>query len=120
MANELTASFRVWDNVNDVGMVLASLGIDVAGRRFVKHTQLIGTSEEALALGELATLGIFAGYNTDPTNYLEVRSGTGASNDIHKFLPGESFFWRWGSDITAPYAIANTSAIYFTYICWEQ
>lgn len=120
MANEIQASFRVWDSVNDVGMILASLGIDVSGRRYVEHTQLIGTTEEALALGELATLGIFAGHNTDPTNYLEVRSGAGASNDYWKFLPGEKFFWRWGSDITAPYAIANTSACYFRYIMWEQ
>ena len=119
MANELIVAMRVWDNANADGLTQGSLGIDRTGIRYVRHKQLIGITEEVLDLGELASLGVFIARNDDPTNYLEIRSGTGAGNDIHKFLPGETWAWRWGSDVTAPFAIANTAACYLTYLCFE-
>lgn len=85
----------------------------------IHHKQSIGTTEEALDLGGLtAPLGWFFGINWDTSNYLEVRSGTGASNDIVRVDPLCPCLFRWGSDVTAPYAIANTAAVQFEYWIW--
>lgn len=119
MAGEITFALRIRSNVRNIERELAAKGIDVSGSRLHHTVQLIGTSEEALGLGELASLGVIWAYNTDPTNYLEIRSATGSSNDIVKLLAGEQWAWRWGSDVTAPYAIANTSACYLEYMIWE-
>lgn len=122
MADEISLTLALTATVNGVDLATKALtaqGIDVAGLRFVHNIQQIGTSEEALKLGELATLGVTWMRNLDTTNFLEVRSGTGASNDFYKFLPGEAWCWRWGSDVTAPYAIADTAACYLEYVIFE-
>lgn len=114
MAAELTADIAVtFNDVEDSTPSAIGLTINTVGTRYVKARQTIGTSEEALGLGDLAgaTLGVFVVKNLSLTNYVEIRSGTGAGNDIVKLLPGECWAWRWGSDVTAPYAIANTNPV---------
>ena len=77
-----------------------------------QKVQDVGTSEEALDIDGLTAAGALCIMkNTDDTNYVEVRSGTGASNDIIKILAGECQCWRFGSDITAPYIVANQAAV---------
>ena len=93
--------------------------IDVAGSRFVHQVQLIGTAEEAISLGELASLGVAAFKNLDETNYIEIRVATGGVKFL-KLLPGEVWPCRLGSGVTAPFAIANTAACYLEYWIFEQ
>lgn len=121
MANELTLSGSITFNDTDETASVSALNVSMTGTRFIHMRKSIATSEEALDLGELsgATLGWFYAKNLDSTNYLEIRSGTGASNDIIKLKAGEFCLFRWGSDVTAPYAIANTAACLLEYRIYE-
>lgn len=122
MADEISLTLALEATVNGVDLAtkaLTSQGIDVAGLRFVHQIQQIGITEEALKLGELASLGVAWMRNLDATNFLEVRSGTGAANDFWKFLPGEAWCWRFGSDVSAPFAIADTAVCYLEYVIFE-
>jgi hypothetical protein len=113
MAAEITvsASLAVDDGIIDEALAKSGLRFDWAGTKYTKHVQSIGTSEEAIDLGEITTLGWVLAINLDNTNYVELRSATGAGNDIIK-LPAKHglALFHWGSDVSAPFAIANTSA----------
>ena len=113
MAAEITisASLDVDDGVINEALSKVGLRFDWSGTKFTKHIQSIGTSEEAIDLGEITTLGWFLAVNLDNTNYVELRTGTGASNDFAKLVAkGGLCLLHWGSDISAPFAIANTAA----------
>lgn len=76
----------------------------------------VGTSEEVIPLAEVTAAGaLMFGKNLDDTNYIEIRDATGAANDVVKVGPGEPFCFRFGSDVTAPYWIANTAACLVEY-----
>jgi hypothetical protein len=113
MANELSVTGSITFNDTDETASVIALNVNMTGTRFTHFRQSVAMSEEALILGELsgATLGWCYIKNLDSTNYVEVRSGTGSSNDIIKIKAGEFALFRWGSDVTAPYAIANTAAV---------
>lgn len=83
---------------------------NVTTKRYVKAKVSVGTSEEAIPLGEVTTLGWACFRNRDATNYVEIRSATGSANDIIKIPPGGVALFHFGSDVTAPYWIANTAA----------
>lgn len=120
MANELTIgvifSYEDSDGATfEVPSTLQDLQASSSGKKFIHHTQSIGTSEEALVLGEVTSLGWACFMNWDSTNYVEIRSATGAANDIIKVPPGLPAFHHFGSDVTAPYAIANSAACKLEY-----
>lgn len=123
MANELTVSLAVgYEDGDDVFIlpVLSGLGIDCAGKKKFRSQQTIGFSvEEALGLGDMATLGIIWVWNTDRTNFLTIRTGSGAGKGCAKVLPGERWAWRLSGDVTAPYAIANTATVKLDYCIFE-
>lgn len=123
MASELTISFTAdyeKSGYPDISVpAVSGLTRDVTGVRKINHIQQIATSEEAIDLGELASLGFAYFKNLDATNYIELRMGTGASLDMIKLLAGDFAWFRFGSDITAPFAIANTAPCYLHYIIWE-
>ena len=122
MASEITLTAALAFSKGGVSVDLSKVAaaFDVAGQRYIKNTQQIGTSEEAIGIGELASLGYAIFVNRDPTNYLEIRSATGSSNDIIKLKAGEAALFRFGSDISAPYAVANTAACYLEYLIVEN
>lgn len=122
MADEVTISFSLGyadSEEADVILALAQKFATVTTKRFIHAKQAIGTSEEAIKLGELASLGWAAFINRDPTNYLELRSATGAGNDIIKIPAGKGCLFYFGSDISAPFAIANTAACQMEYLICE-
>ncbi len=86
------------------------MSIDVTGTKHTRIRQTIGTSEEALDLGDIATGGYFVARNCDDTNYVELRSGTGAT-DFVRLNAGEACAFRISPDAAAPYAIANTASV---------
>jgi hypothetical protein len=120
MADEIKP-FAVLRYEDDEGADIA-LGIadgvtfDITTKKFewVKHN--VGTAEEAMKLGELSALGWCIFINRDDTNYVEIRSGTGASNDIIKVPAGGVALFHWGSDVSAPYVIAPTAACQCEYL----
>lgn len=121
MANELTigisAKFQKSDGRPfefDVAGILRS----VTGNECVGPMRIsVATTEQALQVPTGLTLAgaLFVCQNIDFVNYMEIRSATGASNDIIRVGPREVALFRWGSDITAPYLIANTAAVLFDY-----
>jgi hypothetical protein len=113
MAAEITisASLELDNGVIQEALSRSGLRFDQTGVKYQKHVQNIGTSEEAIDLGEVTSLGYCLAINLDNTNYVELRSATGAGNDIIK-LPakGGLALFHWGSDVSAPFAVANTAA----------
>jgi hypothetical protein len=90
--------------------------VDVSTKRYVHAKVSVGTSEEAIDLGDLsAPLGWAMFVNRDSTNYVELRLGTGASNDMVRVNAGEFALFRFGSDVSAPYLIAPTAACQVEY-----
>ena len=115
MANELTIAVTVTYAKGNSQTVpfTKSKQVTVSGNPNVGGTIVsVGTSEEAIPLGEVTAAGaLMYGENLDDTNYIEMRDATGASNDVVRVGPREPFCFRWGSDVTAPYWIANTGAV---------
>lgn len=112
MANEITisASLAVTknDDDDDVLSVVAEQ-FNQSGNPVLRGKVSVATSEQALQI-PTGTLGWSCFRNLDYTNYVEIRSATGASNDIIKIPPRGTALFHFGSDVTAPYIIANTSA----------
>ncbi len=115
MAGTLAASFSA-SFTTSAG---ARVGLDsgssttfaTSGSTAITNVQTIGTSEEAILVGDVGTLGWIGVRNLDPTNYVEV--GTGATltsaNTFAHLLPGEWFFIKANASATY-YAKANTGA----------
>lgn len=120
MANELTVTIKALFEKGGTSITFPDgshreTSVTVSGSRFFMGRQSIGTSEEAIDLGDIATGGWFFGINRDSTNYLEIRSGTGAT-DLVRMNAGEPCAFRISGDATAPFAIANTSACELEYL----
>lgn len=114
MANELTLSGL---NISftksgspSVDLSPASLSITISGAQVMDNVQSVGTTEEALLLGDVAAGGIVFALNLDSTNFVSIRSGTGATNLI-RMNAGEWCLFRLSGDATAPFAIADTAAV---------
>jgi hypothetical protein len=103
------------DEGTDISEILADIVDSITTKKFIHAKPEIGLSEEALALGEVTALGWALFINRDETNYLEIRSASGAGNDIIKIKPGKFALFHFGSDVTAPYAVANTAACKLEY-----
>ena len=116
---EVSGSLQYTDsNDPEVVEMLAFAGIkaDVTTAKFIKGKQSIGTSEEAIALGECTSPGWAIFRNIDPTNYIEIKTGT-SGTIFAKMLHGEGCGpIRLGSGAQAPYAIANTAACMMHYL----
>lgn len=111
MANEITLDLKLSFSKSGTTFSLEQKGltVSVTGTRFIHNRQSIGTSEEAIDLGDVATGGYFFAVNRDGTNFVSIRSGTGATNLV-KLKAGEACCFRLSGDASAPFAIANTGA----------
>ena len=90
--------------------------IDMTGGDYVHRNQTIGTSEEALDIGDIGTPGWCGFTNLDGTNFISLRAGSGLANMI-KVLPGETVVFRLAT--STPYAIADTGACDSEYLILE-
>lgn len=112
MADELTisASLAYADSEGaDELLAVADVTPNVSTKKYAKFKQSVGTSEEALGLGEVTSLGYCLVINRDETNFVQLRTGTGGTY-FAKLLPGEVALFRFGSGVTAPFVIADTAA----------
>lgn len=119
MADELTisASLAFLKGSFTVDLSVSGLQFTVSGTKFVHNIQAIGTSEEAIQLGDVGTPGFALFINRDATNFVEIRPGTGDA-DMIKLKPGEPAMFRFTS--AAPYAIADTGACNVEYVIIEN
>ena len=97
-------------NVPSVSLSPASVSITVSGNQIMDNVQAVGTSEEAILMGDVAAGGVCFFMNMDATNFVELRSGTGAT-DFIRLNAGEWCLFRMSADATAPFAIADTAAV---------
>jgi len=113
MANEITIkysfSFTKNGQTMDPSNGLQTLQVDVTGDNSLQHIQSVGTSEEAITLGDITVGGYCFFKNLDATNFVEIRQGTGAS-DLIRLNAGDVALFRISPDATAPYAIADTAS----------
>lgn len=89
---------------------------DVTGTNAVSNVQVVGTSEEALVIGDIGTPGYMICKNLDATNFVEIRPGTGTADAI-KLKPGDIACFRCAA---APWAIADTAPVELEYTIIED
>lgn len=122
MANEFTLSGSIaYDDAEDTDFSIAVTNklATITTKRYTRGKVSVATTETALDLGTLsAPFGLAMFINRDTTNYVEIRMATGAANDHIRINAGEFALFRFGSDVTAPYAIANTAAVQLEYCVW--
>lgn len=119
MASELTINCSmVYDDPlgGDVSLEVVDLVKNVSSKKPVKLIQEIGTSEEAVDLGETGTPVYAMFKNLDPTNFINLKVATGGAifarldPDTNEDGTGGVALLRLGSGATAPFAIADTAA----------
>lgn len=109
MANEIQVSLTISVEKNGAsarGNI--SLSIDQTGDQFISNVQIIGTSNEALTLSDVSTIGWVYVKNLDAANYVEVFLDSGNTQLVSKLLAGEATLFKPGT--TSIYARANTAA----------
>jgi hypothetical protein len=109
MANEISISLSVACTKN--GATVTGTGsntITMAGDQFLSNVQIVGTSSEAIVVGDVSTVGFVFCKNLDATNYVEVSLDNSQVNLVAKLLAGESCLFKPGT--TTLFAKANTSA----------
>lgn len=112
MANEITlaATLSYEDSEESSELLtLADILASVASKKYIKHKQNIGTSEEAITLGEVTAPGWALFINRDETNFINLKVATSGAI-FAKLKPGEFALLRLGSGAQAPFAIADTAA----------
>lgn len=122
MANELTLTLQFKYttgnlNINPEGKTGAT--VTVTGTNALSHVQNIGTSEEAITLGDVTPGGYCYVENLDGTNFVSLRQATGAS-DFLRLKAGEACIFRMDADATAPFAIADTAACDVLFVLLEN
>lgn len=97
----------------------------VTGTNSVHQRQTIPTDASGTAIslgvggtGGIATLGYGIFVNRDATNYIELMTAVSGTK-IAKLFPGEVAMFRFGSGVTAPAAIANSTACLLEYLIVE-
>lgn len=111
MAGEIRVNFQFdvsKGSFND-NFSLVSQTYDMAGAYGgVPGAITVGTTEETLAFGELATEGFLIMKNLDATNYVRFGFSTGVYGG--RILPGEIAFFRMEPSVTL-YLVANVSPV---------
>jgi hypothetical protein len=109
MADELRLEIDIRFSDDGIGLtrLTGPLDYDVTKKVYAHFIQAVGTSEEALNLGDIGTGGYCFLKNLDATNFVKVRPGTGAA-DLIKLLPGDVALFRLVA--AAPFAISDTAS----------
>jgi hypothetical protein len=119
VANEITlgGSIAYSDSENtEDALTLTDVVKSVSTKRIAHLKQNVGTSEEAVKLGDLSAPGYALFVNRDPTNYIELKVATSGAifakldPDTNSDGKGGFALLKLGSGAQAPYAIANTGA----------
>lgn len=98
---------------------IASLAVDLTGSKYMSGIQSIATSAVALALGPVTAPAWMFVRNTDPTNFVQLLTGT-AGTVFAKLKPLEIALLRLDPTVTAPAAQANTAACVVEYLLIEN
>ena len=111
MADEITisASLKVSNGLLTSPRSVTRLQADQATQMSREGVQSIGTTYEAIDLGDVATAGYVYIRNIDTTNYVEIGTEVSAAfAPAIKLLAGEAALFRAGAVL---YAKADTAAV---------
>jgi hypothetical protein len=119
MANEITQSINLSASKGGATVSIStSKRINMTGDDMLQGTQVIGTSAETLALGEISGApGNLAIKNLDATNFVEIGGDSGLTVFKIKIAPGEACIFQPTS--ATLYAQANTAAVRVSVIAIE-
>lgn len=124
MADEITYSIALnflkgVRRADTKGMNTTALKITVNGTDYHVATQTIGTTAEAILLGDITTPGVMVFKNLDATNYVDFARATFvAGNGTVRLKAGEANLWRTAS--TTPFALANSAPVEIAYLIIED
>jgi hypothetical protein len=109
MANELSISGNFRYSKNGITQTRAySDSITVSGNGIAHNVQVIGTTAEVIAIGDVASAGYSFLMNIDATNFVEIgREDTGTFRAVVKLLPGEFAIFRAGATLYGKADTAN-------------
>jgi len=109
MAKEIGISLSISIQKNGAGASgTLSISPDLTGELILQNVQNIGTSAEAVTLGDITTAGQVFIKNLDATNFVEVFLDSGGTQRIAKLRPGYGMYIPFEG--TALYAKANTAS----------
>lgn len=106
MADELSVNITLSYTKNGVAHRLQLVDlVDVSGNAAIRNVRTVATTDETLALGDVATIGYVYLHNLDATNYCDF--GSDGSSYPLRLKPGEHAVVRWNA--AALHAKAHTS-----------
>lgn len=117
MANEITISVSLAyeDDLKEESISIEDIIKSSSAQKFIRHTQTIAITEEAIVLGEITSPTYCLFRNLDPTNFVELRVATSGAKfarldpDTNSDGKGGIALLRLGSGAQVPYAIADTA-----------
>jgi hypothetical protein len=101
MADEITTTvfLKVAKNSINLQRQISKL-VTMTGNAFNYGVQTIGTTQEAIVLGDVGTAGYCLFRNTDGTNFVEIgREDGGTFRAVVKLLAGECALFRAGGTL---------------------
>jgi hypothetical protein len=112
MANEITVSASLSATKDNASVtVSASKTFDMSNEDMTQATQAIGTSAEALALGEVSAPAAYIYVrNLDPTNFVVLSLESDGTSPFSKLRPGHFALFPSPESGTI-YAKADTAAV---------
>lgn len=120
MANEITVTGSI--SVDEASIIQAiaesavSFDLATTPTKYVDHIQEIGTSEEAIDMGDITTPGWFFAKNLDAVNFIELYAAT-AETAFAKLLPSEFIMGKLAA--TAPFAKADTAVCLLRWFLYQ-
>jgi hypothetical protein len=109
----VTTSLQFAKGSVDLTLSDAASTFDVTGTRYIRGVQAVGTSEEALDMGDLTDPGWCYMRNLDSANYVEVYAATGETAFM-RLNAGEHACFRLVA--AAPYVKADTASVDLEYM----
>lgn len=112
MANEITERFsiEVSNGALEYKFPMTQQSIDQAAAGIMDFVQAVGTSMEAVNVGDMGTGYRIAAINLDDTNYVQLGIDSGGFVPIEKILPGETNLPHRIDPTVTLQAKANTGA----------
>lgn len=120
MANEITVSAGIGYDDGKVEKVFSVTDVvkSISGsvKKVTETVQEIGTSEEAIIMGDISAPGYALFQNLDDTNFIDLKVATGGAifarldPDTNDEGKGGFALLKLGSGAQAPFAIADTAA----------
>lgn len=121
MANELSINMSVdyESTTAEFTAALTEFVLTQATKTFAYLEQTVAATEAALNLGNVSSLGYILVKNTDDTNTVQIRTGTGATKSV-KVRPGCGACFEFGSGVTAPFVITDSGTAKIEYWLWSS